>query len=211
MSDFPRKLLGKPAAIYAHCMDEVKFRFEHTARIVKSFDDLEGHGNRWLALEAVALQYRKIIELVAFASIAANEEQYARLRSDFSKDWNARRIFKSLAIVNPNFYPKPISGLIAPANPGEHETIDEYDDGFLSLDDAIDVYERCGAVLHAENRLGAFQDPNDSFAYFASRIELFRKLLSDFWVHLESDEHRYIVQLHLGSEKRVEVFAAIIG
>ena len=46
--------------------------------------------------ECMALQFRKILEKIALASLVANREEYERVAQDFSKHWHAKRIFASL-------------------------------------------------------------------------------------------------------------------
>ena len=56
------------------------------------------------------LQIRKILELIAFASLVANKNVYTAVFSKVSKAWNAGDLLKELEQVNPDFYPVPIFG-----------------------------------------------------------------------------------------------------
>ena len=89
---------------YVGCMNEIKLRID----VIQGF--LE---NKWNAhylvstAECTALQFRKILELVALASLVANREEYAKQRTSFRTDWKANKIIKDLEKVNPWFYPNP--------------------------------------------------------------------------------------------------------
>lgn len=61
-----------------------------------------------MAIEAIGLQFRKVFELIAFASLAANRAQYSLTYRDFAEDWQAAKLLKNLQRVNPHFYPKPV-------------------------------------------------------------------------------------------------------
>lgn len=74
-------------------MKEIKFRYSYLKLLLDKTELDNKYPKTWLILESVALQYRKIIELVAFSTIIANKDDYKSIRPSFSKDWNARLIF----------------------------------------------------------------------------------------------------------------------
>lgn len=197
--EYPNEKLGKPAAIYKHCMEEAKFRLYHLSNQVKNYKQQKNWIQKWFVLEAVALQYRKIIELVAIASIGANQKEYADIRTQIAKDWNARLIFRDIMRINPNFYPRPISGTTPGNTPDDPEAIEEYKE-YLDSNTMLDIYDRCGGLLHADNRLGFMRDPDNSFDYLENSVKSFFSLLDCFWVCLVPDYHRYILQLQLESK-----------
>ena len=55
--------------------------------------------------EFIFLQFRKVLELIAFASLAANKEFLFRRSQKFSQHWKAKSMLEELAKVNPQFYP----------------------------------------------------------------------------------------------------------
>ena len=63
--------------------------------------------------ETIGLQFRKIFELIAFASLSANKKLYAAAYANFAKHWEASKLIANLHRINPDFYPVPI--VITPA------------------------------------------------------------------------------------------------
>lgn len=93
-------------AKYCHQMEEIKLR----TNVVTSF--LHGQSSAVYTpttIECACLQIRKILELIAFASLIANKEAYTKVFSKVSKAWNAGDLLKELERVNPGFYPVPVT------------------------------------------------------------------------------------------------------
>lgn len=102
---------------YIDCMKQIKLRLKHIDELIKF---TSGEYNAF-ALESTALQLRKVLELIAFSSIAPSKGLYERIRfdydkSDYRKDWNANSILLTMDKINPGFYPNPFKlsmGLVA--------------------------------------------------------------------------------------------------
>lgn len=186
-------------------MREVKFRISHAENMLLKLKQRESFENRILVSETVALQFRKIIELIALASIAANEEKYAEVREQFRCDWHARRIFDQLHEINPRFYPTPIAGLSDPAYEGAASVIEEHFSGYLSLEEAISLYDRCSAILHAENPFGRKIDYDETISWINTIIPLLKVLLENFWVHLSPADRAFCVWMYFEQEKDIDV------
>ena len=90
-------------------------------------------------IEFEALQIRKLLELVAYASLVSNREAYEAVRKDIAKDWHAERILKKVKLVNPNFYSVPLDS--------DRPSIG----GFLTRKQFSKLYDRCGGILHVKN------------------------------------------------------------
>ena len=99
-------------------------------------------------IEVCVLQVRKIIELIGMGSIISNREEYSRIYEKYSSNWNAKHIFRDVARINPNFYPRPI---IVKKQEGLPDEFVDIQDGFLTKENAIKIYDKCGAFLHANN------------------------------------------------------------
>lgn len=98
-------------------------------------------------VEFVCLQFRKIVELIAFSSLIANREEYSKVHDKYKYDWNPKFIFKDLERLNPDFYPVPVDGV----RDGNYLHLKQIKDGFLSKDEAINLYNKCNSVLHVSN------------------------------------------------------------
>lgn len=111
--------------------------------------------NESLDTEIVFLQFRKMLEQIAFASLAANKAAYAAARAKFATDWRANRLLEYLAQVNPDFYPQPLYvASVAPFRESRLIRFEPLVDGFLKKDEFVELYDYCGDVLHARNPYG---------------------------------------------------------
>jgi hypothetical protein len=112
-------------------------------------------GGHVAELEAAALQVRKAFECIAYSAIAPDKEAYASLRAaavasaDFTKDYHAERIFKALAEINFNFYPKPV--VLSSRSTENNFHLEGKERGFLTQKRFGVVYDRLGKHLHADN------------------------------------------------------------
>ena len=110
-------------------------------------------------IETVALQIRRIIESIALASLVANEPLYKKEAENFKKLWRTKEIFKTIEKWNPNYYPKPIEPFQGRYQYGDIEgNIKLIEDGFMTRDMCIEVYNKCSAILHSRNPFDDDQD-----------------------------------------------------
>ena len=93
--------------IYARCMKKVKQRIGIIRWLLR--DDPLGKGKSMLSTELLFVQFRKALELIAFSSLTANKEEYARKFPDFRNDAKAKAMLKDIEAINPNFYPVPLT------------------------------------------------------------------------------------------------------
>ncbi|MCP9773824.1 hypothetical protein KBY66_14590 [Synechococcus sp. Tobar12-5m-g] len=152
--------------------------------------------NTWSA----GLQVRKVLELIAFASLIANVQEYSRQYSEFSKHWNARYMLRDLARINPDFYPQPI--VQAPSQqPGLAMEWNERPDDYLSRDRFEIAYEQCGGLMHADNPYGSLTDLDG----YKSSIKAWRNqivnLLNAHTISLSGETNLYLFQMGAGLER----------
>lgn len=90
-------------ALYADQMREIKRRME----VIDFFLHRGGHAlYHPTTTESVCLQFRKILELIAFGSLIANKEHYSAVHKKFESHWNAERTsFTSTKSVGECFTP----------------------------------------------------------------------------------------------------------
>src|SRR5450830_1927840 len=109
--------VDKSFQIYRRQMVEVKRRMRTIDRILAARKPLSGD----LAVdhELGFLQLRKIVELVTFSCIVADEQRYQRSREldamgskrdkgDYALDWNAGDILSKLVKISPHALPRPL-------------------------------------------------------------------------------------------------------
>lgn len=145
-------------------------------------------------IETVCLQFRKILELIAFSSLIANVKEYSQQYDKFAEHWNARLMLRDLERVNANFYPRPI--IQEPASePGITMRWLARPDDYLTKDRFIGVYEKCGGLMHAEN---PYASPMD-YGYYKQQLVPWRKqiinLLNAHIVALSGDSNLYLFQM----------------
>jgi hypothetical protein len=177
--------------IYAGLMKEIKTRTAVIDRQLRSAPHSEFSAS---VVEAIALQFRKIFELIAFASLAANKDRYSAVHSDFAKHWQAAKLMKQLRDVNPDFFPKPVVENPA-TTPGAVHSLDDRAHGYLTESDLIEAHGRCGRILHSAN---PFDAPID-YKYFADTVPVWRQkyvnLLNNHKVHLVGDTGFWLVHM----------------
>ena len=88
--------------LYATCMEEIKKRTEAIRMI---YDKKYSTPFPITNIEFMALQLRKILELIALGNLVANRKQYETVRKSFRTDWNAKPIIKTIKQINPNYFP----------------------------------------------------------------------------------------------------------
>lgn len=137
--------------IYLRQMIEVQKRLaaceRYFAAYAESGDEID--------FDSGVLQLRKTLESVAYSSISPNKPQYQAFRKkadtnkDFTKDFNASKIFQNLIQVNKEFYP---ASLLPPVKVGDHRWhYSRKTDGILSQKRFQRFYDRLGKFLHADN------------------------------------------------------------
>lgn len=182
------RLMNPPAsaALYKRQMTDVLRRIHAVERILgakkpRLLDSNIDDDSMWL-------QIRKIVELVTFGGITADEERYAALRAedaspDYTQDWKVNKILPRLVSITPHYLPIPI-------NAGKRMK-----DGLVSFDEVgpertsakfIEIYNRAGNYLHIANPFSPMKASEVEHAKIISR-DLLRKdlvyLKCVLWVH----------------------------
>lgn len=195
----PPHHLTEQMSTYVDCMSEACMRFERaddlSARCLSQGVVTE------LDIEFISLQARKIIELIALASIAAIKTEYEKIRTEFAKDWNARLIFRDIERVNPNFFPVPFE-IIGP----KHMAKPTYP--CLDKEGTLDFYIAVGAFLHSRNRYARIPNYGQVLEKFAADLALFGNLLRGFEAHVLPEEYMYLVTMNFGAANPVHIALA---
>ena len=160
---------------YVECMDEIKAR-------VSTIDFLLGAPSQLTAtpnLESLALNFRKVFELIVMACQAAHTHLIGRR----VKEWRIKNLEPIISQYNPNFY-------MAPVHATQTNIEDRDDVDILTLDELKLAYNRCGDWLHAK---GPYRDKNnptedlDAFRLWRGKIV---RLLDGHRVRI--DDHNFI-------------------
>ena len=194
---------------YANVMTEIKRR----SRVVHHF---MGAQNAALYMptttETISLQFRKIFELIAFASLSANKKLYAAAYANFAKHWEASQLIANLRGINPDFYPVPI--VITPApEPKITSVFTRRADGFLTAKELVEAHGRCGKLLHAANPFGKPIDYEFYRQSFQQWLALIIALLNTHEVRLPGEANFWLIQIGDFSKDDVSynIFAPAVG
>ena len=186
---------------YASLMKEVKLR-------VKVIDHLAfGGGNALFVpttVECIYLQLRKVLELVVFGSLVANKALYSQVHENFSKHWNAKLLIKDLRRVNPNFYPRAIHEV----EPEDTEKGDHFIDRHDSLTETefVELFERCGRILHADNPFGSKVDWEQYRKEIMDWRQKILNLLNSHTIRLVDESRFYLVHMEESGDDEVRMY-----
>lgn len=189
---------------YALYMHEIRSRMKLIGKVGES---LQGRrpftGDAATDVELCFLNFRKILELIMYASVLAHETAGAEVSKRIAnREWNARRIFNYLEQINPHFYPAPIKKLDRETEPPRTVRLL---DGFLEKEQFLNLYDkRCGQILHASRDYvihEPYQPPIDEIREWFDRIWM---LLGHHWIQL-SDDLCFAVILTLKDSDAIQV------
>ncbi len=147
-------------------------------------------------VEFLCLQFRKILELIALSSLIANKDEYSKQHEKFGKHWNARLIFQDLERINPSFYPIPTNQILKEINGKRIFELEPITDGFLTKENFLLVYEKCGGMLHADNPYGQKRDIEALKQEFPEWINKIIKLLNHHNILLVDGETMIVGLMH---------------
>jgi len=189
-------------AKYASLMKEVRLR----TVVIHFFTTGGGHAlYEPPTIESMCLQLRKILELIAMASLVANKGAYSKLYDDFAKTWNAKFLLKQLKGVNADFYPKPIVE-IPSKRPGVKMDWAPMSADYLTEVEFVKVYEKCGAIMHWGNPFGSQVD----YAYYRKQIPIWSRrvvnLLNSHTIRLVNDERLFLIHMKEDTDDEVHYY-----
>ena len=178
-------------AQYAEIMKELKLR----TKVISALSSGQAHAVFTPStIESVGLQFRKCFELIAFASLAANQMEYSAAYSNFSKHWEAAKLVKNLKRINPNFYPKPVKE--APTTQfGVTNALVAREGDFLTEAELIEAHGRCGGLMHSANPFAKKFDYDSYIPIFQTWYTKMVNLLNNHEVRLLNDKGFYLVHM----------------
>jgi hypothetical protein len=167
--------------IYCDYMVEVRTRIAIVQAILEGRigTGIEGCNN-----ELIFLQFRKILEVIAFASLAANKQKYSQVHSNFAKHWKPEKMLAELEKINVNFYPTPLEPMQELPSGIKHFPL--MADGFMTKNEFVSLYNVCSDVMHKQNPYSE-RDPTIYTVYGTPKwVERIQKLLACHSVQLEN-------------------------
>ena len=147
------RIVPSDIQIYCDCMAQIRDRINVVQTIMSSVIHIGLPGKPHLqdqTAELIFVQFRKVLEGIAFATLSANKEKYSEVHANFSKHWRAKDMLKVLDGVNPNFFPVPRGAPIT-VSPGNHHFGEPLAHGFLTRADFEFLYKCSSEALHTHN------------------------------------------------------------
>jgi hypothetical protein len=191
----------KDQIVYANCMEEIKRRTDAVHAILRGpYSTLYPITN----IEFVCLQIRKILEIIALASLASHKEEFARQHQKFAEMWKAKKILDDLEKLNPGFYPVPTEQVLD-SKSGKVLEVRPMAKPGLTKADFADVYQRCSSILHAENPYGPPKQLPQIETGIPIWMEKIKNLFNHHHVQLFSSKHQLWVVMKAKTDGRVHV------
>lgn len=185
------KKVNEDLARYCALMNEVKKR---TVAIINMQRGLMTTSYKATNIEFMCLQIRKILELISMGSLVLNKEEFEAIGQKYAQYWNARLILQDIERLNPDFYPIPVQE-VPSTRPCVKNELQNKTTGFLTRDDFVKVYEKCGKMMHANNPFGSQAD----LEYYTAKIpkweDLIIGLLNNHIIHLKGVEGFYAIHM----------------
>jgi len=175
---------------YCALLEKVKTRITFVEDILEKHQD-------WpeaIRDEVIHLEFRKILEGIAFSSLVSNREAFSKVYRNFSKYWNAADLLKDLGKVNPEFYPQPFVKT-APQVEGANFHLEKRTKDILTKDDFVSLYGQCGDVLHERNPYAKPLIRRFSSIHYERWLDRIFNLLEGHVIRLVNDPNAYFVQL----------------
>ena len=190
---------------YCNLMEKIKVRMG----VFDFFVTGEGHAlYKPTTAESACLQLRKILELIAMASLIANKDAYSKVHRNFKKHWRVSLLFKDLEKLNPGFYPRPVI-LVPPENPQADIQFNDRVGDFMTKEEFIKAYKLCSAILHSENPYAKDIDYNIYEEKLAGWGQKIVNLLDLHRISLLDNKESYLVQMNNATDGRVHLLKAI--
>ncbi|MDO8142543.1 MAG: hypothetical protein Q6358_13665 [Candidatus Brocadiales bacterium] len=188
---------------YIRCMEEIKLRYEV---IDNHLNGKLSTGQPMTDMELICLQFRKVAELIMLSALCAHKTTYQIIHRNIEKEWEARKIRKTLDSIYQDFYPIPFD-IVFDANT-KKERNQRITDGFLSKDKCISLIGKCGGILHGFNPYNdkkifkEVENVKNSFSEWQQKI---RRLLVTHEIKLFGTDKQLWVYMAYGPKNQVFV------
>ena len=198
---------------YCILLEEIKLRINSVMEIIDERKNKEQNLNMeemiqfHMKTEFICLQIRKILELIIFGTMVANQEVYKKTYSDFKNHWNVKKIMRKIEIINKNYYPVAMSFGDSKLNDDginyTHE-LNVLNTEFLTKEEFIKLYDKCSEIIHSPN---PFQ--NNHLINFEKTLEDWMyKIVSLIYIHqikLVNSKHTWLITLNYSPNGKINV------
>ena len=180
--------------IYCECIGEVRTRLDVVQSLIDGgITTAVGRFN----VETIFLQFRKTLELIAFASLTANRAAYSTVHRKFSDHWKAKAMLDALKQVNPDFYPVALDPPQETAPGIKH--FSRPSDGFMTIAEFASLYDAASELIHTRNPFST-RSPVIEIVYPAQEwVSRIRRLLAWHLMHLVGGD-KWIVNVPVAGD-----------
>ena len=182
---------------YTKLMHEIVIR---TQVIDGLLTDVNNTG--WLIsdIECIALNLRKIAELIVYANLVSHEEEYDNLHPKSKYDWRIEGLLKKMRVINPDFYPYPSR---RKASPDGNIYIHDLPVGtWMTETELVEMYNKCSNLIHVKNPFTASVNYKDYTSKFEEWIMKIAELLSHHTVALADGKHSITCVMHSTTDEK---------
>ena len=192
-------IIKQTLGLYCTLMNEVKNR---TFAVTQVLNGLTTTTFEATNIEFMCLQIRKILELISMGSLVMNKDLFEEIGQKYSQYWNAKYILSDIERLNPNFYPIPIIEV-----PSDQKKIvndlQNKTSRFLTRDDFVKIYDKCGMMMHASNPFGSKYDYDFYNKQINEWLDLIIELLNSHLIHIKGIDGFYLIHMEETGEKGV--------
>jgi hypothetical protein len=139
--------LSEDARRYSQCMTDIRSRVDATEWLILTVP-LFDKTRRFVLEDAIFVQFRKTLELIAFASLSAHREAYSAKHKNFEQHYKAKAMLDAIEALNPEFYPQALGEPFKRTSTHEHY---ESRKDALTKPEFERLYDACGDVMHSWN------------------------------------------------------------
>ena len=186
---------------YTICMDEIKIRVKIVEQVLNNKINTS---YLIVNVELVCIQIRKILELIALSSIVANKEEYQKVKKAIERAWKTKEILKELNLINPNYYPQPIT-LECWNGDNNNTRTKPVKSGFLTREELLNIYAICSDMLHAQNPFAEKKQFNRILKLVPTWLKKIKTLTNIHIIQLIDENTMIISIINFEYEKEVSV------
>jgi len=175
---------GGATTTYISLMHEIKRRHYTINAVALSPDKLM---YKAVVIDHCYLQFRKILELIAFATLSAAPKELPNPASEY----HAVKVLRLIERRHGNVYPRPVDQIRLDE---ESHRFDEVTD-HLTRDEFEQLYNFCGDVLHTRNPFRKPKSLDAAWEGIPKWVHKIRRLLQAHIPTIVGDPHMYLVQM----------------
>jgi len=178
-------------------MDQI---LDRVRLLIEIIDHGKTLGSDVFDYEVVALNFRKILELIAYSSLVSHHAEYTAAHKNAEKHYKAKDILAEVEKFNPNFYPSPMILEFKSGDKNSPHMLTPSTEDHLTREDFATLYDKCSALIHVQNILKGNQTVD-----FVHPPKVWLKkitnLLDRHVIVFPSDETRWLVVMSEEKQK----------